>query len=131
MARETEALSRYVRPWKPGTAGGCDADHGRRCEVSRRYPGAMCRNITILRGLEPPVTGQEIEDAARQFVRKVAGLTSPTQMERPDVARAVSVITVATRELLDTLPARRSAPPGPPGRRRLNAVSPLPRDLHR
>lgn len=31
----------------------------------------MCRNITELRGLEPSATGEEIEAAARQYVRKV------------------------------------------------------------
>lgn len=35
----------------------------------------MCRNITELRGLEPLATDEEIEAAARQFVR----------MRRPDV----------------------------------------------
>ena len=78
----------------------------------------MCRNITILRGLEPPATSHEIEDAARQYVRKVAGLQSATQMERPDVSQAISLIARATHDLLATLPARRSSPPPPPGRRR-------------
>jgi hypothetical protein len=82
----------------------------------------MCRNITVLRGLEPRATDHEIEDAARQFVRKVAGLSSPSQMARDDVQRAVDHITVATRELLDTLPPRRSTPLGPPGRRRAKDV---------
>ena len=38
----------------------------------------MCRNITTLRGLEPPATSQEIEAASRQFVRKVSGITRPS-----------------------------------------------------
>jgi hypothetical protein len=37
----------------------------------------MCRNITELRGLDPPATDEEIEAAARQFVRKVSGLRQP------------------------------------------------------
>ena len=37
----------------------------------------MCRNITELRGLEPPATRQEIEAAARQYVRKVSGISRP------------------------------------------------------
>ncbi|MDE3081894.1 MAG: DUF2277 domain-containing protein [Acidobacteriota bacterium] len=78
----------------------------------------MCRNITILRGLEPPATSQEIEDAARQYVRKVAGLQSAAQMERPEVTDAIAIIARATSDLLASLPARRVAPPGPPGRRR-------------
>ncbi len=79
----------------------------------------MCRNITILRGLEPPATSQEIDDAARQYVRKVAGLQSATQMERPDVTEAIARIAQATSDLLASLPARRVAPTGPPGRRRI------------
>ena len=38
----------------------------------------MCRNITELRGLEPAATAEEIEAAARQYVRKVSGVTRPT-----------------------------------------------------
>jgi hypothetical protein len=37
----------------------------------------MCRNITELRGLEPPATREEIEAAAKQYVRKVTGVTRP------------------------------------------------------
>jgi hypothetical protein len=79
----------------------------------------MCRNITVLRGLEPPATSQEVEDAARQFVRKVAGLQTSSQLERPEVNEAISLIARATTDLLAKLPARRTAPTGPPGRRRL------------
>ena len=45
----------------------------------------MCRNITELRGLEPPATRDEIEAAARQFVRKISGVTKPND----DVAAAM------------------------------------------
>jgi len=38
----------------------------------------MCRNITTLRGLEPAATREEIEAAARQYVRKVSGVQSPS-----------------------------------------------------
>ena len=38
----------------------------------------MCRNITTLRGLEPAATPEEIEAAARQYVRKVSGVQSTT-----------------------------------------------------
>ena len=76
----------------------------------------MCRNITALRGLEPPATTEEIRDAARQFVRKVAGLSTPQQLERDDVRRAVEEIAQLTQDLLVSLPARRVASVGPPGR---------------
>lgn len=38
----------------------------------------MCRNITELRGLQPPATPVEIAAAARQYVRKVSGITHPS-----------------------------------------------------
>ena len=38
----------------------------------------MCRNITVLRGLEPPATTEETEAAARQYVRKVGGIQKPS-----------------------------------------------------
>ena len=69
----------------------------------------MCRNITALRGLEPPASPSEVEDAARQFVRKVAGLRTTSQLDRDDVRRAVDQITRATQELLANLPAPRRA----------------------
>ena len=33
----------------------------------------MCRNIKPLFNFEPPATGNEIHDAALQFVRKISG----------------------------------------------------------
>jgi hypothetical protein len=38
----------------------------------------MCRNIKPLNNFEPPATVDEIEAAATQFVRKVAGMTKPS-----------------------------------------------------
>jgi len=78
----------------------------------------VCRNITILRGLEPPATAAEIDDAARQYIRKVGGITSPSLLARPDVVRAIDLVSATTKELLATLPARRGAAPEHPGRRR-------------
>lgn len=83
----------------------------------------MCRSITILRGLEPAATAGEIEDAARQFVRKVAGLQSTSQMARDDVRHAIEQITLTTQELLLSLPPRRSVPPDPPRRGRPGQAS--------
>ena len=81
--------------------------------------GSMCRNITILRGLEPPATPDEIHAAALQFVRKVAGLSTPGQLASDAVAAAVTQVAAATEALLGALPARRSPPSTvPPLRRR-------------
>jgi hypothetical protein len=79
----------------------------------------MCRNITTLRGLEPAATADEIEAAARQYVRKVSGVQKPSTATDEAFERAVSVVAAATRELLTGLPPRRQPPPVlPPLRRR-------------
>ncbi len=67
----------------------------------------MCRNITTLRGLEPPATSEEIEAAARQYVRKVSGVAKPSGATGEAFELAVRRIAAATTDLLDTLPARR------------------------
>jgi hypothetical protein len=78
----------------------------------------MCRNITTLRGLEPPATGEEIEAAARQYVRKVSGVTRPTAATEEAFERAVATIGRATAEVLRELPARRQPPQKVPPLRR-------------
>ncbi len=78
----------------------------------------MCRNITTLRGLEPPATDAEIEAAARQFVRKVSGIRQPSDATRDVVEEAVATIAAAASALLVDLPPRRRPPPTlPPSRR--------------
>lgn len=79
----------------------------------------MCRNITTLRGLAPEATPEEIEAAARQFVRKVSGVSSRSARTDPAVERAVAAVASATTELLADLPARRQPPPTLPPLRRL------------
>jgi hypothetical protein len=78
----------------------------------------MCRNITELRGLEPPATREEIEAASTQFVRKVTGMTRP----RPEVAslmeRAAREISDITERLLEHVPERRQPPKTLPPLRR-------------
>ncbi len=79
----------------------------------------MCRNITPLRGLEPPATAEEVESAARQYVRKVGAVTTANQMSSPAIERAIARIAAATADLLAELPARRNPPAVlPPLRRR-------------
>ncbi|MBM3670966.1 MAG: DUF2277 domain-containing protein [Actinobacteria bacterium] len=74
----------------------------------------MCRNITELRGLEPPATHEEVDAAARQFVRKVTGIAKPTG-DIADRCDAVAV-TELIEGLLAALPPRRQ-PTIPPLRR--------------
>ncbi len=83
----------------------------------------MCRNITTLRGLEPPATAEEIEAAARQFVRKVSGVTASSALTDDAVEQAVRAVARATSELLGSLPARRQPPPSLPPLRRVRPLS--------
>ncbi len=82
----------------------------------------MCRNITILRGLEPPATPEEIEAAARQYVRKVGGLQASSQRTSAAMERAVAAVATATAELLAELPERRQPPMTQPPLRRRTAI---------
>jgi hypothetical protein len=70
----------------------------------------MCRNITTLRGLEPEATMDEIEAAARQYVRKVGGLQASSKRTEEAVELAVRKIAEATAELLRDLPPRQRPP---------------------
>ena len=83
----------------------------------------MCRNITTLRGLEPPATAEEIQAAARQYVRKVSGVQSVSVRTEDAFDRAVEVVAAATTELLAQLPPRQQPPPTLPPLRRLAARS--------
>ncbi len=78
----------------------------------------MCRNITVLRGLEPPATTDEIEAAAAQYVRKVTGITRVTDVTREAFDKAVAAVAAATAQALADLPERRSAPSTVPPLRR-------------
>lgn len=84
----------------------------------RRTVTAMCRNITTLRGLEPAANDDEVEAAARQYVRKVSGITHPTERTREAFERAVAEIAHITEHLLDELPERRQPPKTVPPLRR-------------
>jgi hypothetical protein len=81
----------------------------------------MCRNITTLRGLEPAATDEEIEAAARQYVRKVSGVQSTSPQTEQAFERAIRKVTAATAELLGGLPPRKQPPPTLPPLRRLSA----------
>ncbi|WP_144720214.1 DUF2277 domain-containing protein [Agrococcus jejuensis] len=78
----------------------------------------MCRNITTLRGLEPAANDDEVEAAARQYVRKVSGITHPTDRTSEAFERAVAEIAHITHHLLEDLPDRRQPPKTVPPLRR-------------
>jgi hypothetical protein len=66
----------------------------------------MCRNIRVLSNFEPPATRDEVEAAALQYVRKVAGVTRPSAANEAAFAEAVRAVAQATSALLDTLVTR-------------------------
>ncbi|QRP45816.1 DUF2277 domain-containing protein [Amycolatopsis sp. FDAARGOS 1241] len=78
----------------------------------------MCRNITTLRGLQPAATAEEIEAAARQYVRKVTGVQSLSDATREPFEAAVAQIAEITTRLLGELPDRRQPPATVPPLRR-------------
>ncbi|MFB9407014.1 DUF2277 domain-containing protein [Dactylosporangium matsuzakiense] len=77
----------------------------------------MCRNIRVLNNFEPPATEDEIEAAALQYVRKVAGMTRPAAVNQEAFDAAVAAVTEATRTLLDNLVTRT-----PPRDRKIEAA---------
>jgi hypothetical protein len=88
----------------------------------------MCRNITELRGLQPAATAEEIAAAARQYVRKVSGITRPSAANADAFAAfeaAVAEVTATTTRLLGALPPRRQPPKTVPPLRRPEVVARL------
>jgi hypothetical protein len=82
------------------------------------YHGPMCRNITELRGLQPPATDDEVEAAARQFIRKVSGLQKPPAGAEEAYEHAIAHVTAEVHALLGVLPPRRQPPTTVPPLRR-------------
>ncbi|APT12054.1 DUF2277 domain-containing protein [Mycobacterium avium] len=85
----------------------------------------MCRNITELRGLQPAATAEEIGAAARQYVRKVSGITRPSAANADVFETAVAEVTEATTRLLAALPPRRQPPKTVPPLRRPEVMARL------
>ena len=63
----------------------------------------MCRNIRTLYNFEPHATSEEVEAAALQYVRKVSGMTKPSQANEEVFNRAVHEIAHITHHLLEDL----------------------------
>ena len=85
----------------------------------------MCRNITELRGLQPEATPEEVAAAARQYVRKVSGITRPSGANVDAFEAAVAEVTATTARLLAALPPRRQPPKSVPPLRRPEVVARL------
>lgn len=60
----------------------------------------MCRNIKRLHNFEPPATEEEIAASALQYVRKISGMTHPSQANAEAFERAVEQITAIARRLV-------------------------------
>jgi hypothetical protein len=69
----------------------------------------MCRNIKTLFNFEPPVTGEEIQAASLQFVRKISGFNKPSKSNQQVFQRAVDDIAHIAADLLHSLET--AAPP--------------------
>jgi hypothetical protein len=78
----------------------------------------MCRNITELRGLEPPATREEIEAASFQFVRKVSGIARPRADVAAQLDAAALEIADIVEHVLAHVPPRRTPPKSVPPLRR-------------
>lgn len=83
----------------------------------------MCRSIQRLRGPEGIATDEQIQAAARQFVRKVSGMREPSARHAEAFEAAVAAVSNASRHLLESVGptrpgARAIGDPGPSARRR-------------
>jgi len=66
----------------------------------------MCRSIKTLRSAQTPVTDEDIEAAALQFVRKISGYRQPSRANAEAFETAVTDIAKTSRRLLDGLVVR-------------------------
>lgn len=60
----------------------------------------MCRNIKPLFNFDPVASDEEIEAAALQFVRKISGYHTPSQINEEAFHKGVKEIAKASKSLL-------------------------------
>jgi hypothetical protein len=63
----------------------------------------MCRNIKTLHNFEPPASADEIESAALQFVRKLAGTSKPSKANQPIFDASIAKVSLVATQLLEAL----------------------------
>lgn len=63
----------------------------------------MCRSIRALHNFEPPATPDEVQAAALQYVRKIAGFTRPSRANEVAFNAAVEEVTRVSAQLLAAL----------------------------
>ena len=66
----------------------------------------MCRNIKKLRRPKGTPTDHELHDAALQFVRKISGYHTPSEVNRQTLETAVREVASATRTMFRSLHVR-------------------------
>jgi hypothetical protein len=86
----------------------------------------MCRNIRTLHNFAPPATEEEVQAAALQYVRKVAGVTKPATDNTEAFEAAVAEVAAATQRLLEAL-----VPHGRPKDREVEAAKARARSAER
>jgi hypothetical protein len=69
----------------------------------------MCRNIRTLYNFAPPASGDEVQAAALQYVRKISGFAKPSRANEEAFQRAVDAVAAASSQLLADLVT--TAPP--------------------
>jgi hypothetical protein len=70
----------------------------------------MCRSIKTLRPpFEDEVTPDDMQAAALQYVRKVAGMRQPSAKNKEAFDAAVAEVTAATEKLLASIVVRTAA----------------------
>lgn len=70
----------------------------------------MCRSIKRLREGAVPASDEEVRAAARQFVRKISGFSSPAPHNAETFEAAVDEIARASGKLLGSLKVRSPRP---------------------
>lgn len=60
----------------------------------------MCRSIKPLRNMDHPVTEQEIQEAALQYIRKVSGYRKPSKVNEEVFNKAIEEVAESTRKML-------------------------------
>jgi hypothetical protein len=63
----------------------------------------MCRSIKPLRNMDHPVTEQEIQEAALQYIRKVSGFRKPSKANEEVFNQAIEEVAETTRKMLENL----------------------------
>jgi hypothetical protein len=69
----------------------------------------MCRNIKTLFNFQPPVTPEEVQAAALQYVRKISGFNKPSKTNEAAFLAAIEEVAAASSRLLRSLETQ--APP--------------------